>query len=95
MDRVSDGTGLMITSYIESLEDAFGSTAQLVQSLENRRKSLSWSSRLFPNRKRKMQGDASLLHEFLKAAELQIHGAAEALRQRWRTTGEPPREESE
>jgi len=73
--RSSDGQFLTIEAYVESLQDLFSSGAQLVQSLEIRRRSKVWTLQFWS--KKTLEGDARMLYDELIGGRVKIQKAFE------------------
>jgi hypothetical protein len=69
----SDGQFLSIEAYVESLQDLFSIGAQLVQSLEIRRKSKVWTLQFWS--KKTLEGDARSLYDELIEGRVKIQKA--------------------
>jgi hypothetical protein len=69
----SDGRGVSIDKCVESLKDLYSSAAQLVQSLETRRRNKGWTLRFWS--KKSLEGEAKGLYDALIGGRASIQEA--------------------
>jgi len=74
-DGPSDGRGVSIDKCVESLKDLFSSAAQLVQSLETRRRNKGWNVRFWS--KKTLGGEARGLYNALIGGRASMQKAFE------------------